>query len=136
MTATKELAPSVGTATACSALEVPRASFYRWLKPRRRVNRRRLPSPRALSREERETVVEVLNSERGSLPSGTTVLLVSPNLGDTLVNEIAGIRDHGFPVIVLYAGDGVPDRDIGDITVIPMASVLDAVEDREPVLAE
>ena len=64
MTATKELAPSVGTATACSALEVPRASFYRWLRPRRRIERPRLPSPRALSSEERETVVEVLNSER------------------------------------------------------------------------
>ena len=79
---------------------------------------------------------EVLNSEREKLPAGTTVLLVSPSLGDTLVEEIAGIRDHGFQVIVLYAGDGLPERDLGDIKVIPMNSVLDAVEVHEPVMAE
>ena len=72
---------------------------------------------------------EVLNSVRDSLPAGTTVLLVTPYLGDTLVKEIAGIRDHGFPVIVLYAGDGLPERELGDIRVIPMNSVLDPVED-------
>ena len=79
---------------------------------------------------------EVMNSERASLPSGTTVLLVTPALGDTLLDEIAGIRNHGFPVMVLFAGDGLPDRDLGDITVIPMASILDAVEDHEPAMAE
>ena len=72
---------------------------------------------------------EVLNAVRDSLPAGTTVLLVTPYLGDTLVKEIAGIRDHGFPVIVLYAGDGLPERELGDIRVIPMNSVLDPVED-------
>ncbi|MDA1129377.1 MAG: DUF58 domain-containing protein [Chloroflexi bacterium] len=81
-------------------------------------------------------LADVLNSGRDSLPSGTTVVLVSPSLGDTLVDQIAGIRDHGFPVIVLYAGDGLPDRDLGDIRVIPMASILDAVEDHESVMAE
>jgi hypothetical protein len=28
-------------------------------------------------------------------------------------------------VLVLYAGDGVSDEELGDLTVIPMASVLD-----------
>ena len=79
---------------------------------------------------------EVLNAERNSLPPGTTILLVTPALEDSLVNEIAGIRGHGFPVIVLYAGDGLPDRDLGGITVIPMASIMDPVEEHEPVMAE
>ena len=79
---------------------------------------------------------EVLNAERDSLPAGTTVLLVTPYLGDSLVKEIAAIRGHGYPVIVLYAGDGVPERAVGDITVIPMASILDPLEEHEPVMAE
>ena len=79
---------------------------------------------------------EVLNAERDSLPAGTTVLLVTPYLGDSLVKEIAAIRGHGYPVIVLYAGDGVPERALGDITVIPMASILDPLEEHEPVMAE
>jgi len=79
---------------------------------------------------------EVLNAERDSLPAGTTVLLVTPYLGDSLVKEIAAIRGHGYPVIVLYAGDGVPERALGDITVVPMASVLDPLEEHEPVMAE
>lgn len=81
-------------------------------------------------------LAEVLNTERNSLPAGTTVLLVTPYLGDSLVNEIAGIRDHGFPVIVLYAGDGLPYRELKDVRVIPMNSVLDPVEDHEPIMAE
>ena len=81
-------------------------------------------------------LAEVLNAERDSLPAGTTVLLVTATLGDSLVNDIAGIRDHGCPVMVLYAGDGLPDRELGDIRVIPMASVLDPLEEHEPVLAE
>ena len=64
MTATKELARSVGTAAASAARGVPRPSFYRWLKPRSRLERPRRRLPRALSPEEREAVVEVLNSER------------------------------------------------------------------------
>ena len=81
-------------------------------------------------------LAEVLNSERDSLPAGTTVLLVTATLGDSLVNDIAGIRDHGCPVMVLYAGDGLPDRELGDIRVIPMASILDPLEEHEPVMAE
>lgn len=81
-------------------------------------------------------LAEVMNAERSSLPAGTTVLLVTPSLGDSLVNEIAAIRSHGFPVMVLYAGDGLPDRDLGDIRVIPMSSILDPVEEHEPVMAE
>ena len=82
------------------------------------------------------SLAEVLNAERDSLPAGTTVLLVTATLGDTLLDEIAGIRDHGFQVWVLYAGDGLPDRELGDIQVIPMAGILDPLEEHEPVMAE
>ena len=81
-------------------------------------------------------LADVLNAERSSLPAGTTVVLVTPYLGDSLIKEITAFRDHGCPVMVLYAGDVLPDRDLSDITVIPMASVLDAAEEHEPVMAE
>ena len=79
---------------------------------------------------------EVLNAERASLPAGTTVLLVTPYLGDYLAREIAAIQDHGCPVMVLYAGDGLPDQTLGDVNVIPMAFMLDSVEEYGPVMAE
>ncbi len=80
-------------------------------------------------------LAEVVNSERDSLPAGTTVILVTPSLNDSLLEDIAGIRDHGCPVMVLYSGDGLPDRELGDINVIPMYSVLDNLEAHEPAMA-
>ena len=79
---------------------------------------------------------EVINSERDSLPAGATVLLVTPSLSDTLIEDIAGIRIHGFPVLVLYTCDGLPEQDLGEIRVVPMYSVLDPLEEHEPVMAE
>ena len=80
-------------------------------------------------------LAEVVNSERDSLPAGTTVILVTPSLSDSLLEDIAGIRVHGCRVLVLYSGDGLPDRELGDIDVIPMYSVLDKVEAHEPAIA-
>ena len=80
-------------------------------------------------------LAEVVNSEKDSLPAGTTVILVTPSLSDSLLEDIAGIRVHGCRVLVLYSGDGLPDRELGDIDVIPMYSVLDKVEAHEPAIA-
>jgi len=66
MKAASELARSVGTSKACRALEVPRASYYRWNKPVT-SNQEPLPRPRsvrALTRDERQGVLDVLHSER------------------------------------------------------------------------
>jgi putative transposase len=66
MNAARELARSVGTSKACQTLEVPRASFYRWNKPVT-PNQEPLPRPRsvrALTRNERQDVLDVLHSER------------------------------------------------------------------------
>ena len=62
MEAVSQLTPTVGVAAACAALGVPRASFYR--QPVYGPNPAR-PSPaRALSKQERETVRDLLNSPR------------------------------------------------------------------------
>ena len=51
-------------AAACSALGLPRATFYRHRAPCVRPERERPRPPLALTAQERETVVEVLHSER------------------------------------------------------------------------
>ena len=63
MVVAKELSQTVGKVEACTALSVPRASFYRWLDPVSREQRPRPSPPRALMPEERERVLETLNSE-------------------------------------------------------------------------
>ena len=63
MPAVKDLAEGVGVASACDALTVPRATYYRWLKPKSESKRRPTP-PRALRAEERREVRDVLNSEQ------------------------------------------------------------------------
>ncbi len=66
MNAASELARSVGTAKACQALGVPRASFYRQKKsvtPNQEPSTRPRPV-RALTRYQRQDVLDVLHSER------------------------------------------------------------------------
>lgn len=61
-----ELAPDVGTSLACQALGLSRAGFYRRQQPPRvpPLGKDRNPSHRALTRVEREGVLDVLNSPR------------------------------------------------------------------------
>jgi putative transposase len=63
--AVEQLAPTVGVASACQALGVPRASVYRHRKPPvSRPQAPRRPSPRALTSPERAQVLEVLHEDR------------------------------------------------------------------------
>jgi putative transposase len=66
MTATTELAPVVGVAGACRALGVSRAGFYRRQQPPRvrGAPTTRRASPRALSQDERQNILAVLNAPR------------------------------------------------------------------------
>ena len=66
MKAAQNLSDHVGVKAACEELQVPRATFYRWLKskePSLKQDNRTLP-PLALSPEERQGVVDILHSER------------------------------------------------------------------------
>ena len=63
MMAVQELAPAVGSAPACKALGLPRATWYRILHPRSERAARPTPA-RALSVGERQAVLEQLHSER------------------------------------------------------------------------
>jgi putative transposase len=57
-----EIAPRLSVAPTCAAFGVPRASYYRWLEPKRERLPRR--SARALRVEERQAVLDVLHEQR------------------------------------------------------------------------
>ena len=64
MEATQELAKYVGVKPACAALRVPRATFYRRLRPSTGHQQPRPTPARALSEKERDKVFDTLCSER------------------------------------------------------------------------
>jgi len=64
MQATKQLAASVGVKPACSALGLPRATWYRHQRPEPRVARQRPRPPLALSPAEVQEAHDILISER------------------------------------------------------------------------
>ena len=66
MTAVDQVAPLVGVTTACDAVGVPRASYYRCRRssPAPRPPKERPPSHRALASDERQKVLDVLHSDR------------------------------------------------------------------------
>ena len=66
MEATEKLAPDVGSAAACRAMGVSRATLYRRRNPsRRNKSERTIPrQPRALKAEERRKVLDLLHSPR------------------------------------------------------------------------
>jgi putative transposase len=66
MDAAEKLAPEVGTAAACRAMGVSRATLYRRRNPAQPANETRAKNrqPRALDAEQRQAVLDVLHSER------------------------------------------------------------------------
>ncbi len=58
-------APTLGVAPACDALDLPRTSYYRSVKPKSELPSRPRPKPaRALSESERQAVLDQLHSKR------------------------------------------------------------------------
>jgi len=65
MSAVSSLSQDIGKKTACEALAVPRATFYRHMSPEPLQEETPRPVPvLALTKQERKTVLEVLHSER------------------------------------------------------------------------
>jgi len=64
MATVRELSQHTGTAQACAVMHVPRASYYRTLRPKMVVPRRPSTPARALSEMECQDVIELLHSDR------------------------------------------------------------------------
>ena len=79
-------------------------------------------------------LVEVLQGERRSLPSGATLVLVTAVMTRALAEEVAEIKQRGYQVLVLYAGDGVPEIELPGVTVFPVGQALEAFDVHEQVL--
>jgi putative transposase len=62
LNATKQLSERISVSAACRALGVPRSSFYR-ARQAKQANKPRPTPPRALTPEEKEQVLQVLNDE-------------------------------------------------------------------------
>jgi transposase InsO family protein len=64
MNAAMQLSSDFGILSACQALSVPRASFYRFFAPKPQRTSIRPAPPKALSADERTVVLEALHSQR------------------------------------------------------------------------
>ncbi len=83
------------------------------------------------------SLAQVLRSERDSLPPGATVVLVAAMMLPSLAQEITEIQGRGYQVVLMYAGDGVPDLRLPGVLVYRLGRALDALEEeREPALAK
>ena len=80
-------------------------------------------------------LVDVLRGERDSLPPGTTVVLVTAVITKALAEEVAEIKQRGYEVLALYAGDGVPQIELPGVPVFPVGRALEAFDVHEQVLA-
>lgn len=72
------------------------------------------------------TLPEVFRAERGTLPAGATVLLVTAAITDSIPDQISEMQANGYRVTVLYAGDGSLPGRIAGVPVISMSQELDA----------
>ncbi len=72
---------------------------------------------------------EVFRAERHTLPPGATVLYVTSAITDSMIGQLAEIRSGGFPLNVLYSGDGEAPDFIGGVPVVSLGHLLDPLED-------
>jgi uncharacterized protein (DUF58 family) len=75
------------------------------------------------------SLVEVLRLERGSLPPGATVALITSVVTAALAREVAEIRARGYQLIELYTGDGSPEINLPGVTVYSIGRALAALEE-------
>ena len=79
-------------------------------------------------------LVDVLRGERHSLPPGATVVLVTAIITKALAEEVVEIKDRGYEVLALFAGDGVPEIELPGVPVFPVGRALEAFDVHEQVL--
>ena len=69
------------------------------------------------------------------MPQGATVVLVTAVITPALAREVSEWRGRGYPLMVLYVGDGAPERDLPGVPVHHVGRALASLEEHEPVLA-
>ncbi len=87
------------------------------------LKRRRIHLPAASSEEQRKRIMEalariqpyfginvetIIQNERKNLPAGATVVLITSNISELLVDTLARLRRGGHSVAILFVGDTPP----------------------------
>lgn len=75
------------------------------------------------------TLPGVLKHERSSLPPGSTVVLVTSIVSESIINEVREMKEQGYRVLVLYAGDGQPEADLPGVRIYFVGDLLDELPD-------
>lgn len=82
------------------------------------------------------SLTRVLRSERNSMPPGATMVLVTAIITSAVARDVAAMKERGYHVLVLYAGDGGPELNLPDTPVYLAGPVLDPLEENERLLAD
>ena len=80
-------------------------------------------------------LVDVLRGESSLLPPGATIVLVTGVMTDAIAEEVAEIRERGYRVLILFAGDGAPGVETPGVTVYRVGRALEAFDEHDTVLA-
>ncbi|GHO69476.1 hypothetical protein KSC_083680 [Ktedonobacter sp. SOSP1-52] len=96
------------------------------------LNRRRIRLPASSNEEQRKHIMEtlariqgyfgasideVLQAESNRLPNGSTIILITSNLGDRIIDRLAQMRRRGHAISVLFVNDNPPPARVGGINV-------------------
>ena len=77
------------------------------------------------------SLAEAMRGERGRLPAGATIALVTSVVTEALAEEVEDMRSHGFRVLGLYVGDGAPERDMPGVPLFNLGRTLQSMTEGE-----
>ena len=77
------------------------------------------------------SLAEAMRGERGSLPAGATIALITSVVTEALADEVEDMRAHGFRMLALYVGDGTPERDLPGVPFFDLGRSLRSMAEAE-----
>ena len=77
------------------------------------------------------SLADAIRGERGILPTGSTVALITSVVTDGLVQEVEEIRSHGVRVLVFYVGNGAPEMDLPDVPLFHLGRTLQSATEAD-----
>lgn len=96
------------------------------------LQRRRVHIPAASNAEQKTHILEalarlqsyfgsniedIIQKERTRLPAGSTIVLVTPSIGEAMIESLHRLRQNGHPVTILFVGDTMSPVRLSGITV-------------------
>jgi uncharacterized protein (DUF58 family) len=63
------------------------------------------------------SIEDVIQTERRHLPAGATVVVITSNISDALLDNLARLRQGGHPISILFVGDAPPPLKLSGVTV-------------------